>query len=112
MGLKKGVYTLALLATSAKALKCDINSLEAFLPSNATVLAADRVEKGGNYSEGSADIAFPQPATDLPDLCAVTVKAPSSDSSSFRFGLFLPDEWKEQRFLATGLGEHGFYTTM
>ncbi|KAJ9404562.1 hypothetical protein DTO045G8_7635 [Paecilomyces variotii] len=49
----------------------------------------------------SSDIGFPTSPTNLPALCALEVKVPSTTNSSYSFGLFLPDDWNG-RFLAVG----------
>jgi hypothetical protein len=73
------------------------------VPAGATVEKVAVVQQGGTYGEGVADSAYPTDPTDLPALCAVTVRVQSSASSSYRFGLFLPDEWNS-RFLVVGNG--------
>lgn len=58
---------------------------------------------GGSYGEGVADIPYPINPTNLPALCAVTVRVTSSPTSSYRFGLFLPNSWNTN-FLVVGNG--------
>ncbi|TPX16120.1 uncharacterized protein E0L32_004115 [Thyridium curvatum] len=85
--------------------KCVAATFDHVLPVGATIERIDHVLAGDTYGEGAADIAYPTQPTDLPELCAVTVKVPSSSSTSFRFGLFLPmpPHWKA-KFLAVGNG--------
>jgi hypothetical protein len=86
-----------------KRLACDRASFAAVLPSEATVEAVAAVGPNGTYGEGAANVAYPTDPTNLPALCAVTVRVRSSSSSSYRFGLFLPNEWNS-RFLVVGNG--------
>jgi len=73
------------------------------LPAEATLEKVAIVRKGGSYGEGWKNVAYPVDPTGLPALCAVTVRVRSSSASSYRFGLFLPDEWNS-RFLVVGNG--------
>lgn len=93
--------------------RCRESTFAALLPPNAEVERVDAVAAGSSYGEGAANKGFPKDPTNLPELCAVTVKVKSSLSSSYRFGLFLPrsadgeeDEGHSQtwngRFLAVG----------
>lgn len=82
---------------------CTVESLQAALPSNATVLSAVPLVNGSTYGEGAADIAYPTDPTNLPENCAVIVNVTTSPSSSFRFGIFLPTQWNG-RFLQVGNG--------
>lgn len=82
-------------------LSCDRPSFEALLPKGATLEKVAAVPEGGSYGEGAANLAYPTDATNLPALCAVTVRVKSSKTSSYRFGLFLPDRW-ESRLLVVG----------
>lgn len=67
------------------------------------VVSAVQVANGSSYGEGSANPAYPVPASQLPELCALTVNVSTSDVSNFRFGLFLPAKWNS-RFLTVGNG--------
>jgi hypothetical protein len=80
---------------------CSVDAFADVLGPSASVVSALRVNQGGSYGEGSANLLYPQDASNLPSLCAVTVKVSSSPSSSYRFGLFLPESWNS-RFLAVG----------
>lgn len=82
---------------------CVTSTFSEILPASAHVENVVSVAAGSEYGEGPSDIAYPIIPTNLPGLCAVTINVTSSESSSFRFGLFLPDEWNE-RFLAVGNG--------
>lgn len=85
---------------------CSVDTFTGILGSSASVLSAVKVEQGGTYGEGAANLLYPINPTNLPSLCAVTVKVASSPQSSFRFGIFLPDSWNS-RFLAVGNGGFG-----
>lgn len=96
-------YLSLLLSASsitAAALQCDIPSIQATLPSNATVLFAQPQAQNASFGNHS-DIAYPTNATGLPAFCAVVVNVTSSAISSFTFGLALPNEWND-RYLAVG----------
>ncbi|RYP60431.1 hypothetical protein DL771_010518 [Monosporascus sp. 5C6A] len=86
--------------------RCNISTFLRVLPPNATLENVTAVPRGGSHGEGAANPAYPNDPRDLPALCAVTVRVASSLSSSFRFGLFLPDpdETWNRRFLAVGNG--------
>lgn len=71
--------------------------------SNAHTLSAYRVPANGTFTPPASDVAYPKNATNLPALCAITVNVTSSPTSSYTFGLFLPDEWND-RFIAVGNG--------
>ena len=73
------------------------------LPASVQIEKVAPVQEGGSYGEGFANVPYPIDPTGLPELCAVTVKVTSSQSSSYRFGLFLPTEWKG-RMLTVGNG--------
>ncbi|KAI1127075.1 feruloyl esterase B precursor [Nemania abortiva] len=73
----------------------------------ATVNFAYAIPVNGSFGQGPANIPFPANATRLPALCAVGIKVKSSESSSYNFGLFLPDTTWNERFLATGNGGYG-----
>ncbi|RYP76647.1 hypothetical protein DL769_003607 [Monosporascus sp. CRB-8-3] len=85
--------------------RCSVSTFLRILPPNAALENVTAVPQGGSHGEGAANPAYPVGPADLPALCAVTVRVASSLSSSFRFGLFLPDpETWNRRFLAVGNG--------
>ena len=92
--------------TAPKLLRCDRASFAGVLPAEATLEKVAVVREGGSYGEGNANIPNPTNPTNLPALCAVTVRVMSSASSSYRFGLFLPEKWNS-RFLVVGNGGFG-----
>ena len=82
---------------------CSIDGLKAVLPASAAIISAVSVENGSSYGEGSSNVAYPVNPTKLPELCAVIVNVSSSETSNYRFGIFLPAQWNS-RFLAVGNG--------
>jgi hypothetical protein len=83
--------------------RCVASTIKCFLPKGASLESVKFVPSGGSYGEGARDIAYPGVPTALPELCAVIVKATSSPTTSYRFGLFLPSKWNS-KFLAIGNG--------
>lgn len=88
---------------AAVAAGCSADALQAALPSDASVLVTQQVAQGGSFGEGAADLPYPTDPTNLPETCAVVVNVTTSESSNFRFSLFLPTEWNG-RFLQVGNG--------
>ncbi|OHF01497.1 tannase and feruloyl esterase [Colletotrichum orchidophilum] len=84
--------------------QCSLEKVAALLtPDNqAGVLTALHLSDNGTFGE-VGNIAYPKNATHLPSLCVVSVNVTSSSTSSYTFGLFLPDGWNH-RFLAVGNG--------
>ncbi|KAK1727486.1 tannase and feruloyl esterase [Colletotrichum acutatum] len=84
--------------------QCSLESVSALLtPENqAEVLTTLHLGDNGTFGE-AGNITYPQNATHLPPLCVVSINVTSSTTSSYTFGLFLPDEWNN-RFLAVGNG--------
>ncbi|OIW22708.1 feruloyl esterase B [Coniochaeta ligniaria NRRL 30616] len=80
---------------------CSVATFNEILGSSASVISAVKVENGGTYGEGALNLLYPTNPTNLPSLCAVTVKVTSSPESSYRFGIFLPESWNS-RFMAVG----------
>lgn len=103
MRLNSLLLPLGFDASLAWASDCSIEAINSILPANATTLSAVQVSANGTYGQGAADIAYPTNPTNLPGLCAVIVNVTSSPTSSFTFGLFLPEQWNE-RFLTVGNG--------
>lgn len=82
---------------------CNAAFFKNVLPKNASLEKVQAVPAGGTFGEGTTNIPYPYQPTNLPPLCAVIVHVTSSASSSYRFGLLLPDAWND-RFLAVGNG--------
>ena len=91
---------LASALPSALALECAPSAFQTHLPSHAQITSALRIPEGGTFNVTN-NLAYPASPTNLRGLCAIEVNVTSSPSSSYTFGLFLPDEWNE-RFLAVG----------
>ncbi|RYO82962.1 hypothetical protein DL766_004961 [Monosporascus sp. MC13-8B] len=70
---------------------------------DATVNYVEAVPRNGSFGDAETNLSFPVNATQLPALCAVGINVKSSASSSFNFGLFLPEggAWNE-RLMTTG----------
>lgn len=83
---------------------CSVSTFDGVLPSNANILSAVAVANGSSYGEGAADLPYPTNPTHLPENCALTVNVTTSNSSSFRFGIFLPTQTWNGRFLTVGNG--------
>ncbi|KAL9090832.1 MAG: hypothetical protein Q9159_001773 [Coniocarpon cinnabarinum] len=79
--------------------------------SGSTVNLTLTVSANGNFTDPTpggnpANGGNPYSVAALPATCVAKFTVPSSDSSSFDFALFLPDEWNN-RFMATGNGGFG-----
>ncbi|KAL0934867.1 DNA-directed polymerase [Colletotrichum truncatum] len=97
------VLTLAAVrhVTATNSTLCTPRLISYWINANASVGIVTPVEQAGSFvEEGNA--AFPAEVTNLPSLCAVsfTVKD-GNGNSTYRFGLFLPDEWNHN-ILAVG----------
>ncbi|GJN76732.1 CTP synthase ura7 [Purpureocillium lilacinum] len=86
--------------------RCNAQFLKCKLPKGVTLERVDSLPAGSTYGEGAANLAYPTNPTNLPGSCALTFKVVSSPTSSYRVGVFLPDNWNE-RFLAVGNGGFG-----
>ncbi|KAH7033639.1 feruloyl esterase B precursor [Microdochium trichocladiopsis] len=94
-----------------KHLACDPESIASILGQNhpeVTINFAEPVAEGGSFGgAGQGNIPFPANATGLPALCAVSVNVKSSATSAYNFGLFLPDQTWNERFMTGGNGGFG-----
>jgi feruloyl esterase len=81
---------------------CNNAFFDHVLPAEASTLVTYHVPANGSFGQ-AGDIAYPTNATGLPPLYAVIINVTSSATSSYTFGLFLPNEWNE-RFIAVGNG--------
>ncbi|KAK8001076.1 hypothetical protein PG991_013298 [Apiospora marii] len=98
---------LAGSAATAAAAQCTRERFETMLAGHEAASVADvsPIAAGGTF--GPPTMAFPTPAKNLSALCAVTVNVKSSETTSYNFGLFLPDSGWNERFLTTGNGGFG-----
>ena len=96
------------LALAGSTPGCSRESFEGILAGTpeVTVEYAGPVEEGVSF--GIPSLAFPDNATALPAVCAVSVRVQSSPESSFGFGMFLPEAaaWNE-RLMTSGNGGFG-----
>ncbi|KAF2859141.1 putative ferulic acid Esterase/Feruloyl esterase [Piedraia hortae CBS 480.64] len=84
-------------------MNCSVEAFRAFLPFNTVVNWAHNVAANTTFQVPPGDLPYPVSPTGLRSLCAVEITVPSSSSSAYSFGLFLPNEWND-RFLAVGNG--------
>lgn len=89
----------ALLASTVTraAADCSTASIQALLPSIASVDFVHWQPGGSTFSVPSGDIAYPTSPTNLTAHCAVQIRV-SNGTSQYGFGMFLPDNWNG-RFL-------------
>ncbi|PYH72155.1 tannase and feruloyl esterase [Aspergillus vadensis CBS 113365] len=95
--MKKPAAATALLAGAGLAnatLNCSTEAFQKIIPANASVVLAKRVAENGTFTPPAADTGFPDPAYQLPALCAVQIEMPTDADTTSNFGLFLPDTWK------------------
>ncbi len=108
LALLSAQAVLAAAAAAAAAADCAAATFEGILADipEASVSYAAAAAEGSSF--GIPSLAFPDNATSLPAVCAVSVRVRSSADSAYNFGLFLPDPaaWNE-RFMATGNGGFG-----
>lgn len=88
---------------------CSVETFAAILADrlDATVNYAEAVPLNGSFGDAETNLLFPLNATQLPALCAVGINIRSSASSSYNFGLFLPDTTWNGRLMTTGNGGYG-----
>jgi feruloyl esterase len=99
------LLSLGALVGAASA-RCDPGSIQAALPSGASVNFAYSLAANSTFQVPNSTTGYPENPQNLPSLCAVSVQVESIGNSTYGFGLFLPDEWNE-RFLAVGNGGFG-----
>ena len=95
---------LGIYAVLTQAFECTTSTFATIIPSGATINYAVSIPANGSFAEPSPE--FPANETSLPALCAVSINVVSSPSSSFNFGLFLPQAWNS-RFITSGNGGFG-----
>lgn len=96
----------SILTPSALALSCSRTDVTPLLPPGLSLNFALPVSANGSFGDAPNGLEFPTNATSLPALCAVSVNVVSSNSSSYNFGLFLPEKWN-QRLATAGNGGFG-----
>jgi feruloyl esterase len=96
---------------SAIPVECSVATFDnilatAGLAETAKVVYAVPIEDGGASFDPSPP--FQSNVTQLPEVCAVKVEVQSSESSSYRFAMFLPppEDWNG-RMMTTGNGGFG-----
>ena len=102
-------FLVALTANvTALALECTECAISRALPpeSGAKVNYVRHVPLNGSFTGSKNDTFNPSNYTGLPSLCAVSVNVPSSATTSFNFGVFMPDTWNG-RIITTGNGGFG-----
>lgn len=84
---------------------CTPSAFAQLLPSNGSVLWAQRVPANGTFIDPSVgdNGGGPTMVNGLQALCAVKLSVPTSNRSEVDFALFLPDQWNE-RFMTSGNG--------
>lgn len=89
----------ALVATlvSRAVADCSFASIQALLPSIASVDFVFWQAGGSTFSVPNGDIAYPTSPTNLTAHCAVQIRV-TNGTSQYGFGMFLPDNWNG-RFL-------------
>jgi feruloyl esterase len=92
---------ILIAAPLARAFDCSAAAIQSRLPANASVEEVRYQGPNSTFEVPAENVGFPVSPTQLPELCAVQVRVASSASSSFGFGLFLPERWNG-RFLAVG----------
>jgi len=103
------VAQLTLGSTYSGSFRCDPSFFQLVLPDGVELQTASNVTNGSSFGQPPGfDIAYPNNATNLPELCATIFNVTSFNStrSTFTFGLFLPREWNG-RFLTVGNGGMG-----
>lgn len=94
---------LSLIGSAAAVLECTPKAFSSILSPGAYVVAATSLKNNGTFKVPGPNINFPVAPTDMPPLCALQVQIPTSNSSFFQFGLYLPDaaHWNK-RMLTVG----------
>ncbi|CAK7226202.1 hypothetical protein SEUCBS140593_006161 [Sporothrix eucalyptigena] len=100
--------SLSLAVDAVTQCSCTVDTFKQILAGNAaaSVNYVASVPQGGSFGDAATNLAFPTNATDLPALCAVSIHIVSSPTSSYNFGVFLPESWNG-RIMTTGNGGLG-----
>ncbi|KIK57117.1 hypothetical protein GYMLUDRAFT_229814 [Collybiopsis luxurians FD-317 M1] len=91
------LFLLASVA-SISAFDCSVDALQEAIGSEGTVVLAQTVEQNGTFTVNTTSV------TNLPALCAAEFNVSTSSVSSYLFGIFLPTDSWNGRFLAVGNG--------
>ncbi|KAF9876849.1 feruloyl esterase b precursor [Colletotrichum karsti] len=89
--------TLAALrhAAATNSTSCTPRLMSYWINANASIGTVTSVDEAGSFQE-DGNIAYPVNVTNLPSLCAVTFVAKTREgNATYKFGLFLPDEWND-----------------
>jgi feruloyl esterase len=106
-GLALGGLAALAGTVAGSALQCTECAISrALAGSGATVNYVRHVPLNGSFIGSVNDTLGPSTYTGLPALCAVSINVPSSATTSFNFGLFMPDGWNG-RIITTGNGGFG-----
>lgn len=107
-GLASALLASLAVTLPVLALECTECAISrALLPgSGAKVNYVKQVPLNGSFTGSANDTLSPSAYTGLPSLCAISINVPSSASTSFNFGVFMPDTWNG-RFITTGNGGFG-----
>jgi feruloyl esterase len=109
MLLKYLTADLVVVHSAHATIPCSAASFQSIInehgaPANASVNWATQFAAGDSTFDPSFE--FPTNATNLPELCGVSINVPSSESSAYNFAVFLPTDWN-QRMMTTGNGGFG-----
>lgn len=100
--LTTALWVSSLFQSASLAFQCSLSSVQQYAPEGATALRAQSLPDQSSFSDPS-EVAYPETTSGLPALCLLTFNVTSSPTSSYRFGLFLPEAWNG-RFAAVGNG--------
>lgn len=95
--MKTAVLVLTFLAEAYAHLPCTKAAFDKIVPHNTTTIFATSIPENGSFGV-AADLAYPGVPSSLPALCAVSFNVTSSPTSSFTFGMFLPESWSNRLF--------------
>lgn len=87
-------------------LDCTSIAITPFLPLDTSVNYAYSILNNGSFGDAETNLLFPMNATNLPELCAISINVISSTSSNYNFGIFLPKVWNH-RTMTVGNGGFG-----
>ncbi|TDZ13434.1 putative feruloyl esterase B-2 [Colletotrichum spinosum] len=102
-------FTLTLAAlrqvAATNSTSCTPRLMSYWINANASISVVEPIDEDGSFGE-EGNIAYPGNVTGLPSLCAVSFIAKTGDGNqTYKFGLFLPDEWNND---VLTVGNDGF----